>query len=104
MSASATGVYVAGTARLEAGRRYGIAVRESRLEILGPTDVSPTVVLLQRPIGAIDVTTVDGRLILSESGGGSGLVLAFMSVNGTSIDGLAATIRVAAETSVNHAG
>lgn len=96
MRVVATAVYVTGTARLEPGRRYGIAIRETQLLILGPTDLNSRNVALERPARAIQVSALEGRLILSEPSSGSGLVLAFMSVAGAPLNELADTIRAAA--------
>jgi hypothetical protein len=96
----ATAVYVTGSARLESGRRYSIAVRGSRLQILGPTDIDPSAIVLDRPVGEVDSSAVEGRLIVSEPRGRSGLVLAFMSVAGPTTDHLAQMIRDAARESI----
>ncbi len=96
----ATAVYVTGSTRLESGRRYGIAVHGSRLQILGPTDLDPSAIVLDRPVGEIDASAVEGRLIVSEPRSRSGLVLAFMSVAGPATDDLADMIREAARESI----
>lgn len=92
----ATAVFVAGSARLEPGHRYSLALRPGRLLVLGPTDVDPAAIVLDRDVAEIDVRSLDGRLILSEPNGRSGLVLAFMSVAGPSTEKLASTIAEAA--------
>jgi hypothetical protein len=92
----ATAVFVAGSARLEPGNRYVLALRPGRLLVLGPADVDPAAVVLDRDVAEIEVRSLDGRLILSEPHGRSGLVLAFMSVAGTSTENLASTIADAA--------
>lgn len=92
----ATAVFVAGSARLEPGHRYSLALRPGRLLVLGPTDVDPAAVVVDRDVAEIDVRSLDGRLILSEPNGRSGLVLAFMSVAGPSTEKLASTIAEAA--------
>ena len=96
----ATAVYVTGNARLESGRRYGIAVHESRLQILGPTDIDPSAIVLDRPVRNVEASAIEGRLILSEPRARSGLVLAFMSVAGATTDDLADMIREAARASI----
>jgi hypothetical protein len=92
----ATAVFVAGNARLEPGHRYGLALRSTRLQILGPTDMDPSTVVLDRPVADVEVREVEGRLIVSEPHGRSGLVLAFMSVAGATTADLTSTITDAA--------
>jgi hypothetical protein len=96
----ATAVYVTGSTRLESGRRYSIAVHGSRLQILGPTDIDPSAVALDRPVGEIDASAAGGRLIVSEPRRRSGLALAFMSVEGPRTDDLAAMILEAARETI----
>lgn len=96
----ATAVYVTGSKRLEPGRRYGIAVRGTRLQILGPIDIDPLAVVLDRPVGEIDASAIAGRLIVNEPRGRSGFVLAFMSVAGATIQDLRDMIRDAARASI----
>jgi hypothetical protein len=92
----ATAVFVTGNARLEPGHRYSLALRAGRLLVLGPTDVDPVAVVLDRDVADVEVRSLDGRLLLSEPNSRSGLVLAFMSVVGTSTENLASTIADAA--------
>lgn len=94
----ATAVYVTGNTTLESGHRYGIAIRDSRLQILGPTDIDPSQVALDRPIAGVDARSVEGRLIL---GNPNGLVLAFMAVAGPATQDLAALIVEAARGKVD---
>jgi hypothetical protein len=89
----ATAVYVAGSTNLQSGHRYGIAIRESRLQILGPTEVQPERVALDRPLAGLEARSVEGRLILADP---NGFVLAFMAVAGPSTRDLAARIADAA--------
>ena len=92
----ATAVFVAGNARLQPGHRYSLALRPGRLLVLGPTDVDPAAVVLDRAVAEIEVRSLDGRLVLSEPHSRSGLVLAFMSVAGASTEGLVSIIADAA--------
>jgi hypothetical protein len=91
----ATATYVTGTARLDPGQRYGIALRGSRLLILGPVDLEPERIVVDRPVADIEVNALEGRLLISEQTR-SGLVLAFMSVSESGPDGLSGAIRSAA--------
>jgi hypothetical protein len=92
----ATAVFVAGSARLEPGRRYNLAIRSSRFLVLGPADLDPTAVVLDRDVADIEARSLDGRLVLSEPNSRSGLVLAFMGVAGPSTANLASMISEAA--------
>jgi hypothetical protein len=96
----ATAVYVTGSAHLQPGRRYSLAVLGSRLQVLGPTDIDPSAIVLDRPVGDFDASAVGGRLIVSEPHGRSGLDLSFMSVAGATTDDLAGMIRDAARESI----
>jgi hypothetical protein len=88
----ATAIFVTGTARLEPGRRYGIAIDNSSLRLTGPTDLDPDALIIERPLAGLEAQALEGRLVLSEPGSRSGLVLAFMSVSGTTTAMLAETI------------
>lgn len=90
----ATAVYVAGSTTLQSGHRYAIGIRESRLQILGPTEVQPERVAFERLVAGVGARAVEGRLIIAD---GSGLVLAFMAVAGRPTDDLAAIISEAGQ-------
>lgn len=92
----ATAVFVAGGARLEPGQRYGLALRSGRFLVLGPTDVDPSAVVVDRVVADMEVRIFEGRLVVSEPRGRSGFVLAFMSVAGASAADLASAITEAA--------
>ena len=93
----ATAVYITGSTRLDAGRRYGLGLRGSRLQILGPTDIDPDVVVLDHPLQGLEATALEGRLIVSDANGKSGFVVVFMSIVGAGTEALAATIQSSAE-------
>jgi len=93
----ATAVFVTGSARLQPGHRYSLALRSARFLVLGPSDVDPSAVVLDRDVADIEIRTVEGRLIVNEPRSRSGLVLAFMSVAGASPTDLASTITHAAQ-------
>jgi hypothetical protein len=90
----ATAIFVTGSGRLEPGRRYGIAMVGASLRFLGPTDLNPGVVALERPLAGLQAQAMEGRIVISEPM--SRLVLAFMSVSGPSTATLAETIQRAA--------
>lgn len=92
----ATAIFVAGGAGLEPGHRYGLALRSNRFQVVGPIDVDPTAIVVDRAVADVEVRTVEGRLIVSEPANRSGLVLAFMSVAGPAPSELAAGINAAA--------
>lgn len=85
----ATAVYVAGSTNLDAGHRYAIAVRDGRILILGPAEVAPDRIALERPVAGLDARSVEGRLVLADP---NGLVLAFMGVAGPPTRDVAAAI------------
>jgi hypothetical protein len=97
----ASAVFVAGSARMTPGHRYGLALRADRFLVLGPTDVDPNAVVLDRPVAGLDVRALEGRLILSEPQSRSGIVLAFMAIAGPSTPALAASIAEAASAARN---
>jgi len=92
----ATGVYVTGTASLEPGRRYGLAVDGPRLRIMGPLEVDPATVAVDRAVTDADASVVDGRLVIRGPKGKTGFVMAFMSLAGMSPAALAEVIGRAA--------
>jgi hypothetical protein len=92
----ATATYIVGTTNLEPGRRYAMKIEAARLRLLGSLDVEPTVIALELDVRDMDATSVGGRLLISQPGVRSGPVVAFMSIAGTTPDGLAATIVEAA--------
>jgi hypothetical protein len=89
-------VFVTGTGRLEPGRRYSIVLQDSSLRFLGPTDVDPTALVVERPIAHVDAQAFEGRLLLSEPRTPSGMVLAFMSVAPPGTEAVAEAIARAA--------
>jgi hypothetical protein len=88
----ATAIYVTGSSSLEPGRRYTIAVADGRLRVLGPVDVQPKAVALDRNIAGMEATTGNGRLMITEPGGRGGTTLAFMSIAGAAPEQLAERI------------
>jgi hypothetical protein len=85
----ATAIYVTGNTNLESGQRYGIAIRDARLQILGPAEIDPSRVALDRPVAGMDARSVGGRLIL---GNPDGLTLAFMAIAGPATGDLVSII------------
>ena len=92
----ATAIYITGSTALESGHRYIISVHGAHLLILGPVEVDPSKVALDLEIEGVDATATDGRIVVSQAGRRSATVLAFMSIAGTTADGLAGAILEAA--------
>jgi hypothetical protein len=66
----ATAVYFGGTAGLVVGARYVIVRHDPVLRLLGPVDLDPTRVALERPLGRLLAVSVGERLIITEGDGG----------------------------------
>lgn len=79
----ASGIFITGNVGLVAGSRYTFQVEGDRFQVLGPVDVDPTKVAIERPMSGVDATAFEGRLVVSEPERPSGgVVLAFMSLAG----------------------
>ena len=87
-----TAIYVTGNSSLEPGRRYGVALGEGRLRMLGPVDMEPSSIVLDREITGMEATTVNGRLMVSYPGSRGTTWLAFMSIAGLTPEQLAERI------------
>jgi hypothetical protein len=66
----ATAVYFGGTAGLAVGGRYVIVRHDPVLRLLGPVDLDPTRVALERPLARLVAASVGERLIITEADGG----------------------------------
>lgn len=75
-------------------------MKAANLQILGPADLDPTTLALERPVAGMEAQDVEGRLVVSEPGTRTGIVLAFMAVSGTTTAALADTINRAAASPV----
>lgn len=93
----ASGIFITGNVGLVAGARYTLQGEGDRFQVLGPVDVDPTRVALERPMSGMDATAFEGRLVISEPERPSGgVVLAFMSLAGGTPAGVAdAIVRLA---------
>ena len=80
------------------GARYGIAVIDDELRILGPVDVDPAAIVLRHPIQTTDASGFQERLIITGERGRhrERLALIFMSVAGGSTERVADAIVSAA--------
>lgn len=93
----ASGIFITGNVGLVTGSRYTIQVDGEHFQVLGPVDVDPARIALERPVSGMDATAFEGRLVISEPGRVSGgVVLAFMSLAGGSpVDVADALVRLA---------
>lgn len=79
----ATAVFITGSVGLTPGARYILEVLGGAFRVLGPVDVDPARVALERPLQVMDATAFEGRLVINERAvGPAGAVLAFMSLSG----------------------
>ena len=78
----ASGVFVTGTVGLSAGSRYDIETDGVDLRVVGTGEKGKRTVAFERKLPGIDATGVEGRLIISASGGRGATVLVFMSIDG----------------------
>ncbi|HEV8280946.1 MAG TPA: hypothetical protein VGQ02_03740 [Candidatus Limnocylindrales bacterium] len=65
----ATGVYFGGTAGLAVGGRYVITRHGPLFRLLGPVDLDPARVALERPLGRLSAVAVGERLVITEGDG-----------------------------------
>jgi hypothetical protein len=65
----ATGVYFGGTAGLAVGGRYVITREGPLFRLLGPVDLDPTRVALERPLARLAAVAVGERLVITEGDG-----------------------------------
>lgn len=96
----ATGVFVTGTVGLRSGSRYLIALAGQRLQVLGPAEDDPTAVIFERPVGEMDATGFNERLVISQTGdAGNRKVLVFLALAGGTPESVADEILGAAASS-----
>jgi hypothetical protein len=65
----ATAVYFGGTAGLAVGGRYVITRQGTMFRLLGPVDLDPTRVALERPLARLAAAAVGERLVITEGDG-----------------------------------
>jgi hypothetical protein len=65
----ATAVYFGGTAGLAVGGRYVITRQGAMFRLLGPVDLDPTRVALERPLARLAAAAVGERLVITEGDG-----------------------------------
>ena len=93
----ASAIYIAGGSGLEPGGRYLIRLDGDRLRLLGPIDRDPKVVAIEFSVAAADASVTGDRLLITQRGGRSASVLAFMQLVGMTPDALASAIVSAAQ-------
>jgi hypothetical protein len=95
----ASGIYVGGSSLLTVGSRYNIQLDGSSLRVLGPVELNPATVALERALIGLDASGNDGRLVVNETRNGQArFILIFMSTKGGSSESVAAKIVQAART------
>ncbi|MGH2477591.1 MAG: hypothetical protein ACRDIL_20245, partial [Candidatus Limnocylindrales bacterium] len=62
----ATAVYFGGTAGLVVGSRYVLVRHLETLQLLGPVDLDPSIVALERPLAGLTATAIGERLVITE--------------------------------------
>ena len=98
------GLFLTGSASLLPGYRYAIAVTDTRLRILGPLDLEPDKVVMDRDLAPFDAVVTEDRVMLTEgSPDRPRMFLVFEGVSGTTPAGLADEI-VRAVQAVPRAG
>jgi hypothetical protein len=93
-----TAVYVTGSSPLVSGCRYIIGIHGPHLRILGPVDVDPSAVTMERSLAGMDATANTGRLVVSDRAARGPMILVFTSIAGTTPDIVAEAIIEAAQT------
>ncbi len=91
-----TAVYVTGSSPLVSGCRYIIGIHGPHLRILGPVDVDPSAVTMERSLAGLDATANTGRLVVSGQAERGPVILVFTSIVGTTPDVVAEAIVEAA--------
>ena len=86
----ASAIFVGGTAPLLPGARYAIGAHEGQMQILGPVDAHPGRVVLSRSLRDIEISGLNGRVVMGEkeSIGGNRLGLVFTGLVGCAIEDL----------------
>gem|GEM_PF-4944297 len=91
-----TAVYVTGSSPLLSGCRYIIGLHGDDLRILGPVDVNPSAITMERPLAGMDATANTGRLVVTGPSDRRPLILMFTSIAGATPDSVAEAIVAAA--------
>ncbi len=85
----ASATFTGGSPSLRIGERYILALGPGRLEVRGPIDVDPDLVVVQSPIDEIDVIGVsDGLLVTDRHQRADRIALSFVQVKGRTPEGV----------------
>ncbi|HEY6057213.1 MAG TPA: hypothetical protein VIV06_04235 [Candidatus Limnocylindrales bacterium] len=80
----ASGIYVGGSESLLPGCRYGLMRAGRQLRIVGPLDVSPTVVRTEHDLSDLSVSAVGARVVISDlASSRSRFIVAFQAIAGS---------------------
>jgi hypothetical protein len=84
----ASAAYLGGSDALTIGMRYGLARDGEALLVVGPLDQTPSTIRVVRAVDALDITAIDGRLLISErkDGAQGSFYLVFVLVAGGPLD------------------
>ena len=91
-----------GTVALIPGSRYLLSLAEGEFRVLGPVDADPAAIVFHRPVGDLEATSINGRLILNVVRHASlSVVLVFVNLTGGTADGVAELLTPGAAPPVN---
>jgi hypothetical protein len=62
----ATAVFLTGSSACRPGMHYALAIRGDSLLVLGPLEVDPDVIAVERPLGSIAVTAYEDQLLIND--------------------------------------
>ena len=62
----ATAVFLTGSSACRPGMHYALAIRSDSLLVLGPLEVDPDVIAVERPLGSIAVTAYEDQLLIND--------------------------------------
>jgi hypothetical protein len=62
----ATAVFLTGSSACRPGMHYALAIRGDSLLVLGPLEVDPDVIAVERPLGSIAVTAYEDQLLVND--------------------------------------
>lgn len=62
----ATAVFLTGSSACRPGMHYALAIRGDSLLVLGPLEVDPDVIAVERPLGSIAVTAYEEQLLIND--------------------------------------
>jgi hypothetical protein len=88
-----TAAYFVGSVALSHGSRYAIEVDGNIFRLRGPFDTTPQAAAFEFDISRLEARAIGDRLVITEPAlGDTGLMLAFVSVKGTTAEGIASDL------------